>query len=163
MHCLLTRYHQWALSWFSWSYFTSLHSFSVTSILILSYHMRLVQMVFVLQFPYCNLYIFLISLSVLRAWHIHPWFCRIVSFHWTQVLKLLVFCSVNVGSVWILISKKTKHLKMLTSRRCYSLLKVYQCPEGFFSEANLPLRRGRLCSVLAYIIHLILYSVFMHY
>lgn len=78
----------------------------------------------------------------------------------SKALRLLFCC---VGSVWIWISKKTKHLQMLTSRWCSSLLKVSQCPEGFFSETCLPLQRSCLCLVLAYIIHLILYSVFLHY
>jgi hypothetical protein len=164
MLCLLTRYQKWALLWLRWSYFISLHSFSVTSILILSYQMCLFQMGFVLQFSYCSLYIFLISPSLSRAWTIHLWFCHNVSFYWTYIsskaVRLLFF---YVDSVWISVSKKTKHLQMLTSRWCSSLLKVFQRPEGFFSEMCLPLQRGCLCSLLTYIIHLILYSVFLHY
>jgi len=117
MRCLLTRYHKWALSWLSWSYFTSLHSLSVTSIMILSYHMCLVQMVFVLQFAHCNLYI-LYFLSPLQCTCLdHPSlilpYCQFLLNISSEVLRLLFSC--YILSVWIWISKKTKHLQMLTS------------------------------------------------
>jgi hypothetical protein len=67
--------------------------FSIPYILIISYQMCVVQMVFVLQFSYCKLFVFLVSPSVLRVWPIHLWFFRPVSFYWTQIIKLFVFYS----------------------------------------------------------------------